>query len=217
MSAITHIFWDWNGTLLDDAWLCLDVMNGMLKRRRMPEMSAERYREIFDFPIVNYYNRIGFDMERESFEALGKEFMDTYELRRREASLYRDTLSALEAARAHTFGQSILSAYRHETLVTLVEEHGLRGFFHDLHGHDHIYPTGKTPQGRKALEQMELDPAEAVLIGDTVHDAEVAAELGMKCVLVPGGNQPEARLKAAGAPMAETRMDALDRIRQGRV
>ena len=27
---IRHIFWDWNGTLLDDAWLCRDVMNGIL-------------------------------------------------------------------------------------------------------------------------------------------------------------------------------------------
>jgi len=33
MARITHVFWDWNGTLLDDAWLCLDVMNGLIEAR----------------------------------------------------------------------------------------------------------------------------------------------------------------------------------------
>jgi phosphoglycolate phosphatase len=210
MARITHVFWDWNGTLLDDAWLCLDVMNGLVEARGLSRMTPERYQEIFDFPIVHYYNRIGFDMEKETFEALGREFMDEYERRRREAHLYEDAVSALESVRDQRLGQSILSAYRHETLLTLVEEHGLTPFFRDLHGHDHIYPTDKTPQGRKALEDLSLDPAETVLIGDTVHDAEVAAELGMACILVPGGNQSEARLRTAGVPMAATRMEALN-------
>ena len=33
LKKYTHIIWDWNGTLLDDAWLCVDVMNGMLGER----------------------------------------------------------------------------------------------------------------------------------------------------------------------------------------
>lgn len=210
MKSVAHVFWDWNGTLLDDAWLCLDVMNRMLTARDMPQLSPERYREIFDFPILGYYRRIGFDLERETFEDLGFEFIEGYERRRHEAGLYADTREALARCGGEGLGQSILSAYRHETLVTLVEEHGLQEFFHDVHGHADIYPKGKTPQGRQALEGLGLDPAETVLIGDTVHDAEVAAELGMGCILVPGGNQPENRLRAAGVPVADSRLAALE-------
>ena len=206
------MFWDWNGTLLDDAWLCLDVMNRMLAARAMPEMSPERYRGIFDFPILGYYQRIGFDLEKETFEDLGREFIEGYERRRREAALYADTREALERCGAAGVRQSILSAYRHETLITLVEDHGLRPFLHDLHGHADIYPVGKTPQGRRALERLGLDPAETVLIGDTAHDADVAEELGMGCVLVPGGNQPESRLRATGVPVVDSRMAALDLV-----
>ncbi len=209
MSSIQHVFWDWNGTLLNDAWLCQDVMNRMLEARGMDSLSAERYREIFDFPIEGYYQRIGFDFERESFLELGQEFIDGYELRRMEASLYADTRSSLEYVESLGLGQSILSAYRHETLVTLVEAHALTPFFHDVSGHEHIYPVGKTPQGREALERLKLDPAHTVLIGDTVHDADVATELGLQCVLVNGGNQPLEKLKTAGVPVVETRMEAL--------
>ena len=209
MSYLKHIFWDWNGTLLNDAWLCRDVMNGMLRKRRMPEMTAERYMQIFDFPIIRYYERIGFDFSKESFEALGMEFIEGYEKRRAEASLYQDVRDCLETVRSRGVGQSILSAYKHDTLVTLVKDHGLDAFFKTLHGHQHIYPVGKAPQGREALEEHGLDPGETVLIGDTLHDAEVAKELGMNCVLIPGGNQPVEMLKAIGVPCVSSREEVL--------
>ena len=210
MSYLKHIFWDWNGTLLNDAWLCRDVMNGMLRKRCMPEMTAERYMQIFDFPIIRYYERIGFDFSKESFEALGMEFIEGYEKRRAEASLYQDVRDCLETVRSRGVGQSILSAYKHDTLITLVKDHGLDAFFKTLHGHQHIYPVGKAPQGREALEEHGLDPGETVLIGDTLHDAEVAKELGMNCVLIPGGNQPVEMLKAIGVPCVSSREEALD-------
>jgi len=210
MKNIEHIFWDWNGTLLNDAWLCCDVMNRMLLSRKMPEMTMERYAEIFDFPIVHYYERIGFDFGKESFEALGFEFIDGYENRRKETELYGDVYLALDRVAEQGLGQSILSAYKQDTLVQLVDVHGLKDYFHDLHGHEHIYPVGKTPQGKKALNALGIAPEKTVLIGDTVHDAEVAEALGMQCVLIPGGNQPETRLRACGVPVVNSRMAAVD-------
>jgi phosphoglycolate phosphatase len=210
MNQIKHIFWDWNGTLLDDAWLCRDVMNRMLRKRRMAEMTAERYQEVFDFPIVHYYERLGFDFTVETFEDLGREFIDGYEIRRHEALLYEDVLTVLESVKSRGVGQSILSAYHHHTLVSLVENHRLGEYFQTLHGHQHIYPADKAPQGREALETLGLDPAETVLIGDTSHDKDVAEELGMQCILIPGGNQPETVLRGLGVPCVESRFQAME-------
>ena len=57
--AYQHIIWDWNGTLFDDAGVCLDIMNGMLARRNLPHLTPERYEEFFDFPVIDYYRRVG--------------------------------------------------------------------------------------------------------------------------------------------------------------
>jgi phosphoglycolate phosphatase len=46
-----------------------------------------------------------------------------------------------------------------------------------------------------------LDPLGVTLIGDTLHDAEVARELGCKCVLVAAGHQSEKRLRISGFPV----------------
>lgn len=47
---IKHIIWDWNGTLFDDVDICVDNINWLLKKYNLPEITKEKYREIFTFP-----------------------------------------------------------------------------------------------------------------------------------------------------------------------
>ena len=68
LTRYSHILWDWNGTLLDDAWLCVDVMNSMLTERKLQPLTLQRYRDIFSFPVKDYYLLLGFDFEKEPFE-----------------------------------------------------------------------------------------------------------------------------------------------------
>jgi phosphoglycolate phosphatase len=72
------IIWDWNGTLLDDTDLCIRSMNKLLADRSLPELSKERYLEVFDFPVEKYYRSIGFDFSVEPFEVPALQFIDLY-------------------------------------------------------------------------------------------------------------------------------------------
>ena len=56
-----HIIWDYNGTLLNDVNLCVEVINDMLSSRNLPLMTVDKYRELFDFPVKDYYAKTGFD------------------------------------------------------------------------------------------------------------------------------------------------------------
>ena len=40
-----HLIWDWNGTLLDDTWLCIESINKILLKRGMPIVLKKDYRE----------------------------------------------------------------------------------------------------------------------------------------------------------------------------
>ena len=73
-----HIIWDWNGTLINDIWLVVEIMNKMLKKRSLSEIDLKKYREIFDFPVIDYYAKLGFDFSKESFEELTVEFIGEY-------------------------------------------------------------------------------------------------------------------------------------------
>ncbi|NNG28138.1 MAG: HAD family hydrolase, partial [Ignavibacteriaceae bacterium] len=74
-----HIIWDWNGTLLNDVELCAFIMNNLLRKESLPEISLKKYREIFTFPVEEYYKLAGHNFNNNSFEVLGREFMIEYE------------------------------------------------------------------------------------------------------------------------------------------
>jgi phosphoglycolate phosphatase len=104
----THIIWDWNGTLLDDAWLCVDVMNGMLKKRGMSLKTVEEYQELFDFPVKEYYIKLGYDFDKEPFDEVGMEFITRYNNRMRETKLHPEAGEVLVRIGAAGFSQNIL-------------------------------------------------------------------------------------------------------------
>ena len=55
-----HVIWDWNGTLLDDRWLCVEGINQGLLKRGLPIISEKTYRKVFTFPVEDYYKKLGF-------------------------------------------------------------------------------------------------------------------------------------------------------------
>lgn len=65
------VLWDWNGTLLDDVALCVDALNRLLRIYHYPQQySLAQYREIFGFPIEDYYIRAGFDFSKTPTKSL---------------------------------------------------------------------------------------------------------------------------------------------------
>ena len=115
-----------------------------------------------------------------------------------------DAREALEAAKALGLRQCLLSALREDLLERDLAASGLRPFFDFVFGVDNLDGDSKLKRGEELMAAMGTDPADAVLVGDTLHDAEVAKALGAGCVLVSVGHQASNRLAAAGCPVADT-------------
>ena len=190
-----HIIWDWNGTLLDDLDYSIGVMNSLLGRRGLPRLDRARYHAVFDFPVCDYYARLGLDVSQDNFSVLGQEWMTRYDAQRLDCPLQPDARRLLAAVQAAGLTQSILSAYPHGTLVEIVGHFGLADHFTHLSGLDNIYAHSKAELGRAQVTKLGLPPREILLIGDTLHDRDVARELGVDCVLVAAGHHPAEKLR----------------------
>lgn len=211
-SRLSTMIWDWNGTLLDDTWLCVDIINGVLDRRGLPTITIEAHREIFDFPIMDYYHRLGFDFEIETFEVLGDEFMGEYEQRKFECDLFPDVLPSLDRLHKMGINQCILSAYHHGYLTHILEHFKLLDRFDHVFGNDDHYAGGKEVQALRLKECLNLKGSRALMIGDSVHDEEVARAADFDCILVTTGTHPEYKLKATGSPVHNSIQEALDSL-----
>jgi phosphoglycolate phosphatase len=200
----THVIWDWNGTLLDDVDLARRVVDAMLLRRGLPGLDRTRYHEIFDIPITSYYERAGFDFGLDPFAALADEFHSRYGARWRGCGLRLGAEAALAALRAGGVEQSVLSASQQAKLDEQVDHFGLRAYFREVAGIDDHHAGGKQAQGRALMRELACDPRRVLLVGDTVHDYEVAEEVGVSCVLIANGHQPRSRLERSGAPVLDS-------------
>ena len=191
-----HVIWDWNGTLLDDVAYSVAIVNGLLARNRLPVMDLARYREIFDFPVRAYYARAGFDLSGEgAFERLGREWMDAYEAQRLTCHLHLGARELLADLHARDLTQSILSAYPRVSLEGIVSHFGLARYFVRLLGLEDIYAHSKLELGRRWLGELGVPRSQVLLVGDTLHDLDVAQALGIDCVLVAHGHQSAPRLR----------------------
>jgi phosphoglycolate phosphatase len=213
--AYTVILWDWNGTLLDDGAYGLSVINSMLRKRGIPEPSREEHGRLFDFPVILYYERLGFDFSKEPFEVISHEFVDTYYAGVSGCVLRKEAVETLGFVRGRGIRQSVLSASRQDHLENFIRNYRLGEYFEELLGIDSVHAPGKSGRGCEWIRESGLDPARVLLIGDTMHDAEVAAEMGIDCWLVEGGHHPRYRLEQTGRPclagLREVR-DSLERL-----
>ena len=198
------ILWDWNGTLLDDVALCVDALNRLLERHGyVQRYDLTSYREIFGFPIVDYYRRAGFDLAKHPFEDLAESYMADYIPASAACPLMEGAVEALAAFRAAGVRQVVLSASPVTTLQQQVTERGVQHYFDRLLGLGDIYAKSKVEVGLRYLAESGFDRRRAVMIGDSVHDFEVAQALGVHCVLQAAGHQPAAVLRATGASVAD--------------
>lgn len=207
ISKYTHFIFDWNGTLMNDLWLAVDVIDKMLTKRGLPGMTINKYCEVFDFPVKDYYERIGFEFEKESFEVVGNEFIVEYDKRQYECELQIGTSNLLRSLSRLPLQLSVLSARMQNTLEQNLDHYGISDHFLYIVGLNDHYAFSKLGAGIELLNKTKVPKEETIMIGDTLHDALVAKELGIDCVLIASGHQSKQRLLKANIPVFDTLID----------
>lgn len=195
---MNSIIWDWNGTLLNDIDLCIDSINSLLKNRNLPLTNTKAYKEIFSFPVQEYYKTLGFDFEKEDFSVSAHQYIDLYYAGFENCSLQKNAIEVLSYFRENGVRQFVLSAMEHEMLEKTLKLKGILHFFEGVAGLKDHYAVSKIEQGKQLITDFKIDIEKTRLIGDTIHDFEVATELGLKCILIADGHQTTERLMQTG-------------------
>ena len=207
------VAWDWNGTLMDDRWLCIEVMNELLSKYKKPELATERYLQIFDFPVEKYYRKLGFDFENEhSFTDIGTEFFTIYLQRWQECGLHENAGQVLEYLQKQGYKQIILSNAPCDLLDNYVNYFNVYQFFDEIIGLDHHLATGKKDLALQWLQDSDVDPQSVLLIGDTDHDFQVAQALKVDTLLVTMGHNSHERLVNCTSNIVDDLAAVLQRI-----
>ncbi len=206
---MTHILWDWNGTLLDDTEAALDTLNIMLKRRGSRPIEMGFYRDSFSFPVKPFYEAIGVALKDEDWDALAQEYHDLYSAQPK--ALNGETFAALDAVKKAGARQSIISALRQDLLCEATAAFGVAPYMEHIYGTDNLDGASKLDRAKELMAKIATEtepPSDVVLIGDALHDKEVADALGIRCVLCAQGSHAGWRLREV-APTGDTLLAAV--------
>jgi phosphoglycolate phosphatase-like HAD superfamily hydrolase len=206
--ARTHLVWDWNGTLLDDLSLVVSSTNHTFKSVGGRRVDADEHRLRFRRPVAEFYAEVlDRAVDAEEFEELDRIFHAAYRVGLTTTSLAADAEAAIKAWPG---SQSLLSMWFHDELVPAVQTYGLTGVFTRIDGRPTEVDGGlKAGHLARHLTELGIAGEEAVLIGDSLDDAEAAESVGGACVLYTGGFTDPARLRASSWPVADTLIDAV--------
>ena len=193
------LIWDWNGTLLNDLDFCIATINALLIKRELPELSRLTYTEVFSFPVKEYYAAIGFDFTKEDFSVPAGEFIDLYNAGVTNCALQHSANETLTHFSKMGFQQFVLSAMQQNMLEHTLAANGISKYFKAIAGLDDHYAVSKIERGEKLISSFNIDVKNALIIGDTIHDYEVAEKLGIDCILIADGHQSLERLKTTKA------------------
>jgi phosphoglycolate phosphatase len=205
MSAIKHIFFDWNSTLLDDFPIICDCMNLVMRRCGMAQLDIEQFRACYEVPFEKLYANLGFP--EGDVPAVMKEnrdiFHNAYEPRAITAPLREGAVEILAHAQGEGIRTYILSNHIIERIRVQLRRLDIEHHFTDVLAYATLATqfVGMTKGDilEQYIKEKALRPGEAMIVGDSIEEIEIGHKHGLISVGITGGGALETKLRAAKA------------------
>ena len=201
---------DLDGTLIDTLLGLNACMNRALQKNGINDITLEDTRRFVGNGIKNYVIRaankglpsdLSDDLRRQKIQSVAEDFLNIYGHNGIDESVIYDGIDyALNTLRAHGVKLAVLSN-KAQYAADIFNERFLSKYSFDLVlGQTDDLPLKPAPDGLlKILKTLNVEKADAVMIGDGETDYLTAVNADIDCVSVLWGFRSEEELKSAGA------------------
>jgi phosphoglycolate phosphatase-like HAD superfamily hydrolase len=209
-ATISHVIWDWNGTLFDDTDLTIRASIDWLASKGRPGLTRDDIRRHASRDFATFLgallNRVPDDDELG--DALDF-YRRLYEPLKRSQPLAVDARHAMDRLAASGRSQSILSMAPQAEVRELAHLKGIDHLFLRIAGQDGEQDQSKVASLSRHLAALGLAPTEVAMIGDSLDDHAACCRLGLRPVLVSTGLTDASRLHETGAIVAASLTEAI--------
>lgn len=213
--TLTTILWDWNGTLADDVQVALRSVNDILARRNRSPITTEDYYSYIDTPIRRFYEHLFSPLDDQLFDRILTEFNEGYRLHMKETGLMEGGAETLERFRKAGLRQIIVSSSQLGEVLHFCRLFGTESYFQQILGASDFQAAGKVDMACRFLKEQGIAPEECAVIGDTLHDRDMAKAIGCPVCLLDRGHQGRKELEASGEPVFHRLEDIGDFLLSG--
>lgn len=193
------VIFDWDGTIMDSTGLIASCIQATCREMGLavPDEAAAKW--VIGLGIAQSMERVapGLDASRT------REFADRYRghflARDHEAPLFAGIPGLLEDLRGRGLRLAVATGKSRRGLGRALASSGLAPFFEATRCADEGFPKPHPDMVLRILDETGVEASRAVLVGDTTHDLELAANAGVDAVAVTYGAHGEALLRERAA------------------
>lgn len=197
MSRYRAVIFDWDGTLVDSLDHITASLAAAAEDCGLPQRCNQELRDIIGLGLVEALQKLypGINNAKMTLlrEAYGIHF---FKSGARPHSLYAGIAEVLQALAGTNPAIAVATGKSRNGLDKALASTGLEGFFRLTRCADETRSKPDPRMLEEILRELAVSPGEALMIGDTVYDLDMAARIGMPSVGVTWGVHDTAALAA---------------------
>lgn len=204
---------DCDGTLIDGQASICNAMDAAFAAAGMPLPDKHEVRRMVGLSLPQGVRRLAPDIDEATLAVTVDAYKDAFRAARTSGELQQPLFDGvrevIEALRAAGWELAVATGMSRRGLDHCLATHGLSGHFASLQTADD-HPSKPDPEMLEAaLFEMAAEPAQAVMIGDTAYDMQMARDAGVRAIGVDWGYHDPHELRAAGAEFVATSPEEL--------
>lgn len=181
------IIFDWDGTLMDSTRLIVRSMQGACRDVGVTEPTERDALFLIGLSLQDWYQRVAPDLDAEGRARLAERYRHHFLTNEHEASLYGGVPEMLADLHGRGRRLAVATGKARRGLDRALDATGLRSWFEATRCADEGFAKPHPGMLLMLLDITGVEPRRALMVGDTTHDLELAANAGVDAVAVTYG------------------------------
>ncbi len=187
------IVFDWDGTLFDSTALIVRCIQAACSDIGVAVPSDERAAYVIGLGLHDALQHAVPGLPPERYPELGQRYRQHYFARQHELVLFPGTLDMLQSLKARNHWLAVATGKSRRGLDEALQTVQLRGLFDGTRTADETASKPHPLMLQELMREFGADPDRTLMIGDTTHDLQLAANAGTARIGVSyGAHEPEA-------------------------
>jgi len=191
VSGYDLVVFDWDGTLMDSTRLIASCLQAACRDVGAPVPSDSEALFVIGLNMADTFRRVVPDLDEAARARLAERYRHHFLAREHEAPLYEGVREMLGELHGRGRRLAVATGKARRGLDRALDATGLGRWFEATRCADEGFAKPHPDMLLMLLDVTGVEPRRALMVGDTTHDLELAANAGIGAVSVSYGAHPE--------------------------
>lgn len=188
------IVFDWDGTLFDSTALIVRAIQAACRDLGAPVPSDEAAAHVIGLGLQDALQHAVPDLPVDLYPELGRRYRQHYFASHDQVTLFAGVPELLAGLRERNHWLAVATGKNRHGLNEALRISGLAGSFDATRTADETRSKPHPQMLQELMREFGTDPERTLMIGDTTHDLQLAANAGTDAVAVAYGAHPPEQL-----------------------